>query len=118
MTERSVMHVQPVNPRRALRVGVQLPEVEREVRWPEYVAMARRAEAIGFDTIWLGDHLLYRWPGRDPRGPWEAWTMLAAIAASTSRIRLGPLVAATAFHAPAMLAKMAATVDEVSGGRL
>ncbi|MBI3750442.1 MAG: LLM class flavin-dependent oxidoreductase, partial [Chloroflexi bacterium] len=90
----------------------------REVRWPEYVAMARRAEDVGFDTIWLGDHLLYRWPGRDPRGPWEAWTTLAALAASTSRIRLGPLVASTAFHAPAMLAKLAATVDEVSGGRL
>ncbi|MBI3750576.1 MAG: LLM class flavin-dependent oxidoreductase, partial [Chloroflexi bacterium] len=60
--------------KRPLRVGIQLPEVEREVRWPEYVAMARRAEDVGFDTIWLGDHLLYRWPGRDPRGPWEAWT--------------------------------------------
>jgi probable F420-dependent oxidoreductase len=103
---------------RPLRVGIQLPEVEREVRWPEYVAMARSAEDVGFDTVWLGDHLLYRWPGRDPRGPWEVWTMLAALAASTSRIRLGPLVASTAFHAPAMLAKLAATVDEVSGGRL
>ena len=103
---------------RPLRVGIQLPEVEREVRWPEYVELARTAEAVGFDTLWLGDHLLYRWPGRDARGPWEVWTMLAAIAASTSRIRLGPLVAATAFHAPPMLAKLAATVDEVSGGRL
>ncbi|HJW22117.1 MAG TPA: LLM class flavin-dependent oxidoreductase [Candidatus Limnocylindrales bacterium] len=103
---------------RPLRVGIQLPEVERVVRWPEYVAMARAAEAVGFDTLWLGDHLLYRWPGRESRGPWEVWTMLAALAASTSRIRLGPLVAATAFHAPAMLAKLAATVDEVSGGRL
>jgi probable F420-dependent oxidoreductase len=103
---------------RPLRVGIQLPEVEREVRWPEYLAMARRAEELGFDTIWLGDHLLYRYPDGSTRGPWEVWTMLAAIAASTSRIRLGPLVAATAFHAPAMLAKMAATVDEVSGGRL
>jgi probable F420-dependent oxidoreductase len=103
---------------RPLRVGIQLPEVEREVRWPEYIAMARAAESVGFDTIWLGDHLLYRWPGRDPRGPWEAWTMLAGIAAATTRIGLGPLVASTAFHAPAMLAKQAATVDEISGGRL
>lgn len=103
---------------RPLRVGVQLPEVEREVRWPEYLAMARRAEELGYDTLWLGDHLLYRYPDGTARGPWEAWTMLSALAASTSRIRLGPLVAATAFHAPAMLAKMAATVDEVSGGRL
>jgi probable F420-dependent oxidoreductase len=103
---------------RPIRVGIQLPEVEREVRWPEYVAMARAAEEVGFDTLWLGDHLLYRYEDGSSRGPWEVWTLLAAIAASTSRIKLGPLVAATAFHAPAMLAKMAATVDEVSGGRL
>ncbi len=105
-------------PARPLRVGIQLPEVEREVRWPEYVAMARAAEDAGFDTIWLGDHLLYRYEDGSTRGPWEVWTLLAALAASTSRIKLGPLVAATAFHAPPMLAKMAATVDEVSGGRL
>ena len=103
---------------RPLRVGIQLPEVEREVRWPEYLEMARLAEAVGFDTLWLGDHLLYRFADGSTRGPWEVWTMLSALAASTSRIRLGPLVAATAFHAPAMLAKLAATVDEVSGGRL
>ena len=100
---------------RPFRVGIQLPEVEREVRWPEYLAMARAAEEVGFDSIWLGDHLLYRDPDR---GPWEVWTMLAALAASTSRVRLGPLVACLAFHPPAVLAKMAATVDEVSGGRL
>jgi probable F420-dependent oxidoreductase len=103
---------------RPIRVGIQLPEVEREVRWPEYLAMARLAEDVGFDTLWLGDHLLYRFADGATRGPWEAWTMLSALAASTSRIRLGPLVASAAFHAPAMLAKLAATVDEVSGGRL
>jgi probable F420-dependent oxidoreductase len=104
--------------KRPLRVGIQLPEVEREVRWPEYVAIAQRAEAVGFDTLWLGDHLLYRYDDGSTRGPWEVWTMLAGLAASTSRIRLGPLVASAAFHAPAMLAKLASTVDEVSGGRL
>jgi probable F420-dependent oxidoreductase len=104
--------------RRPLKVGIQLPEVEREVRWPEYVAMARLAEDVGFDSLWLGDHLLYRTPSLGTRGPWEAWTMLSALAASTSRILLGPLVACTSFHNPAVLAKMAATVDEVSGGRL
>jgi probable F420-dependent oxidoreductase len=103
---------------RPLRVGIQLPEVERIVRWPEYLAMAKAAEDCGFDTIWLGDHLLYRYEDGSTRGPWEVWTTLSAIAASTSRIKLGPLVAATAFHSPAMLAKLAATVDEVSGGRL
>jgi probable F420-dependent oxidoreductase len=103
---------------RPLRVGIQLPEVERHVKWPEYVAMARAAEAVGFDSMWLGDHLLYRGDGRPERGPWEAWTLLSALAAVTERIDLGPLVACLAFHPPALIAKMAATVDEVSGGRL
>jgi probable F420-dependent oxidoreductase len=100
------------------RVGVQLPEVEREVRWPEYLAMAQAAEAAGFDSVWVGDHLVYRDDGRPERGPWEAWTTLAGIAATTERVQLGPLVACAAFHAPAMLAKQAATVDEIAGGRL
>ena len=100
------------------RVGVQLPEVEREVRWREYVALALEAERSGFDSVWVGDHLLYRGDGRPERGPWEAWTTLAAIAQATERVELGPLVACTGFHAPAMLAKQAATVDEISDGRL
>ncbi len=103
---------------RPLEVGIQLPEVERDVRWPEYVAMARAAEAAGFDSIWLGDHLLYRNDGRPERGPWEAWTMLAGLAAITERVKLGPLIACAGFHAPAMLAKIIATVDEICGGRL
>ena len=103
--------------RRPLKVGVQLPEVEREVRWPEVLDMIRALEDLGFDSIWLGEHLLYRWPDRPSRGPWEAWTMLAAIAAVTSRIEFGPLVACTTFHNPALLAKQAATIDEISGGR-
>src|SRR5215210_3600054 len=102
---------------RPLRVGVQLPEVEREVRWPELLAIARAAEASGFDSIWLGDHMLYRGDGRPERGPWDAWTALAALAAATERVELGPLVAATAFHPPGLIARMAATIDEVSGGR-
>ncbi|MGZ8594949.1 MAG: TIGR03619 family F420-dependent LLM class oxidoreductase [Actinomycetota bacterium] len=103
---------------RPLRVGIQLPEVEREVRWPELASMARHAEAVGFDSVWVGDHYLYRGDGRPERGPWEAWTSLAALAAVTERVTLGPLVACAGFHAPAVLAKTAATVDEISDGRL
>jgi alkanesulfonate monooxygenase SsuD/methylene tetrahydromethanopterin reductase-like flavin-dependent oxidoreductase (luciferase family) len=80
--------------------------------------MARTAEAVGFDSLWVGDHLIYDLPGGVTRGPWEAWTTLAALAAVTERVELGPLVASTSFHAPAMLAKQAATVDAISGGRL
>lgn len=86
--------------------------------WPEMVAMARAAENAGFDSIWLGDHLLYDLPNGATRGPWEVWTALAALASVTERVALGPLVASTSFHAPAMLAKLAATVDAISGGRL
>jgi alkanesulfonate monooxygenase SsuD/methylene tetrahydromethanopterin reductase-like flavin-dependent oxidoreductase (luciferase family) len=109
----------PLSGRRPLAVGIQLPEVEWEARWPDLRALAIRAEELGFDSIWYGDHLLYRRPGDErARGPWEAWSVLAGLAAVTSRILIGPLVAATAFHNPAMLAKKAATVDEISGGRL
>jgi probable F420-dependent oxidoreductase len=102
---------------RPLQIGVQLPEVERDVRWPEVRWMARAAEEVGFDSIWLGDHLLYRDDGRPERGPWDAWTTLAALAVSTERVRLGPLVACSAFHPPGILARMGATIDEASGGR-
>ena len=101
----------------AMKIGVQLPEVEYEIAFGDLVAMARQAEAVGFDSLWLGDHLLYDLPV-GPRGPWEVWTTLAALATATERIELGPLVASTSFHAPPMLAKMAATVDAISEGRL
>lgn len=100
------------------QIGVQLPEVERRVGWPELRDLARTAEEVGLDSVWVGDHLLYDLPDATVRGPWEAWTTLAAVAAVTERVRLGPLVASLGFHDPAMLAKFAATVDEISGGRL
>ncbi len=79
--------------------------------------MARAAEEAGFDSIWLGDHLLYR-DQRGQRGPLDAWTLMAGLAVATERVRLGTLVACLAFHPPGILARMAATVDELSGGRL
>ncbi len=103
---------------RPCKVGVQLPEVERFMPWPAYLDLARRAEGAGYDSIWVGDHLIYDLPDGSTRGPYEAWTTLAAVAAVTERVEIGPLVASTAFHAPAMLAKLAATVDAISQGRL
>jgi alkanesulfonate monooxygenase SsuD/methylene tetrahydromethanopterin reductase-like flavin-dependent oxidoreductase (luciferase family) len=100
-----------------VRIGVQLPEVERVVSWNEYAAMAQAAEEVGFDSVWLGDHHLYRSDGREERGPLDAWTVLAALAAVTTRVQLGPLVACTAFSPPGLLARRAAAVQEVSDGR-
>jgi alkanesulfonate monooxygenase SsuD/methylene tetrahydromethanopterin reductase-like flavin-dependent oxidoreductase (luciferase family) len=101
-----------------IRVGIQLPEVERLVPWPEYRAMALAAEEVGFDSVWVGDHMLYRDDGREERGPWDGWSLLAALAAVTERVHLGPLVACTAFAPPGLLARKAAAVQEISNGRL
>jgi len=79
--------------------------------------MARTAELVGFDSIWLGDHLLYRFADGSTRGPWEVWTTLAGLAEATESIALGPLVACAGFHPPGLLAKMAASASEISGGR-
>ena len=103
---------------RPLRIGVQLPEVERDVRWPEYAAMAARGRG-GRLRLDLGRRppALPRATSRPERGPWDAWALLAALAASTSRVHLGPLVACTGFHPPGLIARMAAAIDEISGGR-
>lgn len=108
---------------RPLKIGIMLPESEREMAgdtagWSDFLAMARTTEALGFDSLWFADHLLMRVPGHEPQGAWECWSMLAALAASTERLTLAPLVACTAYRNPALTAKIAETVDEISGGRL
>jgi probable F420-dependent oxidoreductase len=81
-------------------------------------AIVRQAETDGFDSIWLPDHLTYRNPGEPTRGVWECWTMLAALAEATQRLEIGTLVLCNSFRHPAILAKMATAIDEVSAGRL
>jgi alkanesulfonate monooxygenase SsuD/methylene tetrahydromethanopterin reductase-like flavin-dependent oxidoreductase (luciferase family) len=122
---------------RPLRVGLHLPHWEGGIagvtpRWTDLLALARQAEEVGFDSLWVADH---SWTVENdfyeginlpvplevadiPSGMWEGWTLLTALAVATSRIELGPLVACTGFRNPALLAKMADTLDEISGGRL
>src|SRR6266568_3456321 len=109
-------------PLRPLKVGINLPTVEgtmagKTASWADLLAFAQRAEALGFDSLWVPDHLLLTWQ-EQTHGIWECWSLLAALAAVTSGVALGPLVACTAFRSPALLAKLADTVDEISGGRL
>jgi probable F420-dependent oxidoreductase len=86
-------------------------------RYAEVRQMAQHLEGIGLDSIWLYDHLLSRGPGKPTEGIWECWTMLSALAEATTRVGLGTVVMCTPFRNPALLAKMAATLDEVSAGR-
>jgi alkanesulfonate monooxygenase SsuD/methylene tetrahydromethanopterin reductase-like flavin-dependent oxidoreductase (luciferase family) len=103
-------------------LGVSLPTWPlrggRNAPWSEIRAIARDLDGLGFDTLWVADHLQREVAGRPPFGFWECWTILAAAAEATDRISLGPFVANTAFRNPGLLAHMAATLDEVSGGRL
>ncbi|BAH55431.1 LLM class flavin-dependent oxidoreductase [Rhodococcus opacus] len=97
-----------------LQFGVYVPQFKMDVT--SVLATATVVEECGFDSFWLMDHLYA--PGAPPCDMFESWTLLTAVAAVTSRIRLGHLVGCNPFRHPALLAKMAATLDQISGGRL
>ncbi len=106
-----------------MKIGFVLPISESDAtrQTPPYAEirdLALGAEDAGFDSVWLYDHLLYRF-GDPPttRGVWEIWTLLSALAEATERVELGALVLCVPFRNPALLAKMADTLEEVSGGR-
>ena len=112
---------------RSLRLGLNLPYTDGQMagatpRWTDIRELARTAEAVGFDAVWISDHVGFGDPTSDEpgawSGAWESWTLLSALAEATTRVELGTYVLCTPFRNPALLAKMAETLDEVSGGRL
>ena len=106
-----------------MKVGLFLtPWVEARIggdpRWADVLERARLAEQAGFDSIWVSDHLLMQPEGEERIGGWEGWSQIAALAATVPRVEIGALVLCALWRNPALLAKMADTVDEISGGRL
>jgi probable F420-dependent oxidoreductase len=111
------------------RLGLFLPTIEALrgprwlPRWTELREIAQLAEQVGFDALFVPDHLIFRasayWGIQDdePRGTWEAWTILAALAEATTRVDIAPFVSANSFRQPTLVAKMATTLDEISNGR-
>lgn len=105
-----------------MRIGIVLPIAQEEGMdapppYAEIREVAQVAEAGGLDSVWVFDHLLWRFDGTTT-GLHECWTVLAAIAEATSRVQLGTIVMCTAFRNPALMAKMAGTLDHISDGRL
>ncbi len=106
-----------------MKLGIILPLGENSdtsqcPSYKEVKGWAKQAEANGFDSVWVYDHLIYRFPEKPTQGVWEAFTFWAARAEATERVELGCLVLCTAFRNPAVTAKMAVTLDHISGGRV
>jgi alkanesulfonate monooxygenase SsuD/methylene tetrahydromethanopterin reductase-like flavin-dependent oxidoreductase (luciferase family) len=107
---------------RPMSLGLMLPVGEEShfgptPRFTDMVEMAQAAKDVGFEAIWLADHFSFTGEDDKVRGVWEAWTMMAAVAASVPGIQFGTLVACTGFRNPGVIAKMTEAMDEITGGR-
>ncbi len=105
-----------------MKIGLVIPLAQDEhgqaLAWDEIAARAQQAEASGYDSLWLYDHLFHRFDGHRTVGFHECWTVLSGLAAVTKRVELGTTVLCAGFRNPAMLAKMATTLDSIANGRL
>jgi probable F420-dependent oxidoreductase len=107
-----------------MKIGVMLPVGDTDgpggqsPSWADVRDTAVAADRSGLDSVWLADHFFYRAPDGTTHGMHEAWTVLSAVAAVTERVELGTMVLCASFRDPGMTAKMAATLDLVSDGRL
>ena len=98
-----------------IRFGIQTPQ--QHTSWQDMLSLWQEIDTLGFDTAWVFDHFLPIFS--DPTGPClEGWTALAALAMATKNVRLGVMVTGNTYRQPAVLAKMATTIDIISGGRL
>src|SRR5947209_18411838 len=88
-----------------------------EAKWDKAVETARRAEELGYDSVWVYDHF-HNVPRPAHEAVFECWTTVAALSQLTTRVRLGQMVGCASYRNPALLAKITATVDVISGGRL
>ncbi|HYK96481.1 MAG TPA: LLM class flavin-dependent oxidoreductase [Candidatus Dormibacteraeota bacterium] len=107
-----------------MRIGVTVPLAYGDVAdgraptFAETVTFAQLAERVGLDSIWVYDHLIFKFPPEPDEGLHEAWTILSALAPVVPRVELGALVMCTSFRNAGLMAKMAATLDTISGDRL
>ena len=108
---------------RSIKIGLIITPVEDRdgtatPRWKQILSVAKMAEEVGFDSIWISDHLIHRFSNEADYGIWECWSLVSALAACTTRVQIGTWVLCSGFRNPALFAKMEDTVDEISGGRL
>lgn len=105
-----------------MKIGLVIPLAQDEhgqaLTWDEIEVRALQAEAAGYDSVWLYDHLFHRFEGKATVGFHECWTVLSGLAAVTERVELGTTVLCAGFRNPALLAKMATTLDTMANGRL
>ncbi len=107
--------------RQPTSLGVNIPNSERALytgtpHYADMLAMSQAASAAGFEVLWFDDHFSFT-SDDDLRGAWDAWTLMAAIAATVPDVYLGPMVACTAYRNPGVIAKMTEMIQDISGGR-